>query len=310
MFGLFGVKQMPTPRSPSQSHLHDSRPSMRLQGTDYEWDLCSLLSPRANFNVASLDDDLHLAAVRGVEDPRAVCLERRGQVGRVFAPSAADDDPGGGRPVEKPGDVPGAAAVVGSHHHVAGQRRTVEQRAQPRAVQIAGQENPAIGELDQQHHAVRVVAVIESGLRWQQHVGPRRTTGRQTIAGPDRNDWDPREMDHVEQMVYGRIAPLGHYGRHAHGSDGKPIHQPRQGVVVVGVGVREDNEIEPVDPAGPERRGNRLGRRAGRTEPARVVQSPLPAGQFEQDRRAVPHADKRARQPLAAPPQRVGSQPG
>ena len=69
-----------------------------------------------------------------------------------------------------------------------------------------------------------------------------------------------------------RAAPIEHHRRHVHRADAKPLQQARHGVVVVDVGVREHDAVDPHDAAVPQVGGDRLRGKLRRAERAGVVQ--------------------------------------
>ena len=88
------------------------------------------------------------------------------------------------------------------------------------------------------------------------------------------------------RLAPGLAGPL-EAGRDADGADREAVEQVGQAVVVVGIGMREDDHVEPPDAPRPERRGDHPAADVGVAHPAAVVEGRPPVGRPDHHRQAV-----------------------
>ncbi len=70
-------------------------------------------------------------------------------------------------------------------------------------------------------------------------------------------------------------------------ADGEPVEQVGQAVVMVGVGVAQDDRVDPPDPSRPERGGDDPAADVRVSHPAAVVKQRAAAWSADEDRQAV-----------------------
>ncbi len=184
--------------------------------------------------------------------------------------------------------------------HVATHRLLGQQIVQAGRLQIAGQENSPPETLHRQHEAVGVVRAENTPSRRVQHFNRALAAPLQAVAGVDFPHHYIVSVEGVAQHRQQAALFLEHDRRHVNHPDRKPFQQLRQGVEVVGVGVRDHHGVDVRESLMPEELGDRPGAADRRAEPAGVVEHRLARGQLQQHRAAVPHAEERTIEPIVS----------
>jgi hypothetical protein len=168
------------------------------------------------------------------------------------------------------------------HEHVAVLRPRCHEVGQGRALDVAGEQKPAASRLDSQHEARFVVVspwvAITLAPRSMQHPHAAQWVECKRVTRP--NDLN---RHHTRR---GAASHLGHTRRRAREKrlgDDDPAHaKPRQqighGVEVIGVGVRDDERIDPRHSLRPQERFHAPPRGSRRPEPSCVVDEAAATG--------------------------------
>jgi hypothetical protein len=168
------------------------------------------------------------------------------------------------------------------HEHVAVLRPRCHEVGQGWALDVAGEQEPAAGRLDSQHEARFVVvspwvAIVLASCSMQHPHAAQRVDRKRLTRPNDLNRHHARR---------GAASHLSHTRRRARkkglGDDdsthAKPCQQIGHGVEVIGVGVRDDERVDPRHSLRPQERFHAPPRGSGRPEPPRVVDEAATTG--------------------------------
>ena len=202
---------------------------------------------------------------------------------------ADDHEPGFGPPVE-PFRVGGLAAVVWGQENIGRRlgRRTLDQLVQTQLLEIARQEQMAPVEGDVEHETACVVG----GFRVP---AVRRMRNCELDASlvprpgcRDRVHRDASRPQLFDQPRRHGIVHAGETRREPHFPDREPVEQVWQAVVVVLIGVAQEDRVDAADAARPERRRDDAAADGRIAQAAAIVEESLTVGRVDQDRQAVP----------------------
>ena len=134
------------------------------------------------------------------------------------------------------------------------------------------------------------------------------------IAAGNHADRHLRPLDRLAQEADRGVLLVEHHRRDVNRSHGEPLQQFRQGVVVIGVGVREHDRVDVREPPRPEVARDDAAAGGRRRHAAGVVKDRAAVGQFQHDRLAMADAEERTPQAVAigGPPRDddAGRRPG
>jgi len=179
------------------------------------------------------------------------------------------------------------AAVMRRHEHVAGLGIRGHEPGQPVPLDVAGEQQPAARRLDGKHDARLVI--VGTAFVLVEHPDPTERIGGDLVAHRERAYRNPAFVDLPQQFPDGqRVAPQEGPGD-SNLAERKPLQQVRHGIEVVGVGMGEDECVDPGDRAAPEDGGHPTAGGSWRPEPAGVVDEHPAAGAADDDPAAMPH---------------------
>ena len=184
--------------------------------------------------------------------------------------------------------LPWCGAISTSHCWGSSANRS----SSPGDSEIAGQENPVAAVRQGQHDAVGVFLPQAQGelARRVQHFQQAALAAAEAVAGLNLADGDVVLVDCPPQLFHGRIHLVEHDRRDVDRADGKPVQQPRQGVVVVEIRMRQHHRVDVPQPERPERLGYGPHRGPRAVALARVVEHRLAGGKLDQHGQAVADA--------------------
>lgn len=122
--------------------------------------------------------------------------------------------------------------------HLAAQRLLGQQVVQPRRLQVARQQQFLAETFHRQHEAVGVVRAEHAAARRVQHLDRAVGAALQAVSGAERLHFHIAAFERLAQFRQQRVWLLEHDRRDVDRANCKLFQQFRQGVEVIGVGVR------------------------------------------------------------------------
>ena len=203
------------------------------------------------------------------------------------APQAADDDQVGPRLAGDVGWQARDAAVMRRHEHVADLGFRRHEPGQSIPLDVAGEEQPAARGLDREHDARLVV--VGTAFVLMQHPDSTERIGGDFVTCRELADRYPAFVDQTKQFTDGEsVAPQESPGDR-NLPDPKPLQQIGHGIEMIGVGMGENERVDPADRPAPENGGHPPAGGSRSAETARVVDDHPSPGTADDDPAAMPH---------------------
>jgi hypothetical protein len=176
------------------------------------------------------------------------------------------------------------------HEHVAGVWIRGDEPGQRIPLDVAGEEQPAARRVHREHEA-RLVVLHRSRrfIRRMEHADAAERVERERLpglGGPHRHARRRRQPQEFPDRP--RVAPEERRG-HDDLPHGKPIEQFGHGVEVIGVGMGDDERVDPRQALVPEHGRHGPPGRRRRSQPAGVVDEASPRRTPHHDPTAMPH---------------------